>query len=78
MNNMHLSVTSVGLASTRITAIVPPSAGACSGEAFIATKDDTSFLVRPISPLMLKVYPYFDYASDPEHIFLEYTTFDAK
>jgi hypothetical protein len=29
----------------------PPSAGAFSGEAFIAVNDDASFLVRPGSPL---------------------------
>ncbi|KAK9983442.1 hypothetical protein SO802_032967 [Lithocarpus litseifolius] len=33
----------------------PPSAGAFSGEAFIATKDDTSFLIRTVSHLMLKL-----------------------
>ncbi|GMY17189.1 Glucan endo-1,3-beta-glucosidase [Fagus crenata] len=43
-------------ASTRVTTVVamnvlgasyPPSAGAFSGEAFIAVNDDASFLVRP-------------------------------
>uniref|UniRef100_A0A2N9G7A7 Uncharacterized protein n=1 Tax=Fagus sylvatica TaxID=28930 RepID=A0A2N9G7A7_FAGSY len=47
-------------ASTRVTTVVamnvlgasyPPSAGAFSGEAFIAVNDDASFLVRPGSPL---------------------------
>ncbi|XP_031273005.1 glucan endo-1,3-beta-glucosidase-like [Pistacia vera] len=87
MNNMHTAINSVGLVSTRVTAVIstqalaksfPPPSGEFSNQAFPAMNDVTAFLSRTGTPLMINVYPYFAYASDPKHISFEYATFNAK
>ncbi|XWS25215.1 hypothetical protein CRYUN_Cryun27aG0050500 [Craigia yunnanensis] len=66
MNNMHTTLTSIGLVSTRVTTIVStkvlaisnhPSAGAFSKEALVTMYDIAAFLSRTGTPLMLNVYP---------------------
>ena len=41
-------------------------------------KEVTSFLQQTGAPIMVNVYPYFAYASDPADISLEYATFRAQ
>ncbi|KAL6983223.1 hypothetical protein U1Q18_016614 [Sarracenia purpurea var. burkii] len=38
----------------------------------------TTLLKRTGAPIMVNVYPYFAYASDPSHISLEYATFRSS
>lgn len=87
MNNIYNALHAVGLVSTRVTTVVstailaksfPPSAGEFSPETFPAINDVVGFLSHTGSPLMINVYPYFAYASEPDHISLEYATFTAK
>ncbi|XVE95399.1 hypothetical protein REPUB_Repub02eG0093900 [Reevesia pubescens] len=87
MNNIHTSLTSIGLVSTRVTTIVstkilgiskPPSAGAYSKEALVSMNNVAAFLSGTGAPLMLDVYPFFAFAEDPEHISFEYATFRSK
>lgn len=87
MNNMHIVLDSVGLVSTRITTVVPmevlktfnpSSAGAFSEQSLTVMNDVAASLLRTGSPLMVNVYPYFAYASNPKQFSFEYATFNAK
>ncbi|KAF3445727.1 hypothetical protein FNV43_RR10903 [Rhamnella rubrinervis] len=87
MSNMHLVLNSVGLVSTRITAVVPmevlknfnpPSARAFSEQSLTVMNDVAASLLRTGSPLMVNVYPYFAYALNPKQFSYEYATFIAK
>ncbi|KAK9271114.1 hypothetical protein L1049_026703 [Liquidambar formosana] len=87
MINIYNAITSIGLFSTKVTTVqrmdilstsFPPSAGAFSAEAEAVMNGVASFLSRTGSPLMLNVYPYFAYASEPTHISFEYATLNAK
>lgn len=87
LNNMHIVLNSVGLVSTRVTTVVPmqvlqtfnpPSAGAFTQQCLNIMVDVAASLLRAGSPLMLNVYPYFAYKSDPKKFSFEFATFNAK
>ncbi|CAK9171729.1 unnamed protein product [Ilex paraguariensis] len=63
---------------TALASSYPPSAGAFSGQVVGVMRDVASFLSRAGAPLMINVYPYFAFASDPQHVSLEYATFRSK
>ncbi|KAL3532686.1 hypothetical protein ACH5RR_006207 [Cinchona calisaya] len=56
----------------------PPSASIFSPEAQSAMVDVITFLSIRGSPLMVNIYPYFAYASDPDHVRLDYVQFTAQ
>lgn len=72
-----IKVTTV-LAGTALAASSPPSAGVFTSEAAGVLKDIAQYLWHRGSPLMVNVYPYFAYASDPAHISKDYALFQAK
>ncbi|XP_023536560.1 probable glucan endo-1,3-beta-glucosidase BG4 [Cucurbita pepo subsp. pepo] len=55
----------------------PPSAGAFSATAIGPLKDITRVLGTSGAPLLLNVYPYFAYASNPQQISLDYALFTS-
>ena len=55
----------------------PPSAGAFSATAIGPLKDITQVLGTSGAPLLLNVYPYFAYASNPQQISLDYALFTS-
>ncbi|XP_027067313.1 probable glucan endo-1,3-beta-glucosidase BG4 [Coffea arabica] len=55
----------------------PPSASVFSDDAKGAIVDVLNFLTIKGSPLMVNVYPYFAYASDPVHVRQDYALFTA-
>ncbi|GFY96869.1 glycosyl hydrolase superfamily protein [Actinidia rufa] len=68
---------------TTVTAMIlassyPPSSGAFTGETIEVMRNVVAFLQRTGAPIMVNVYPYFAYASDPADISLEYATFRAQ
>ncbi|ERN08286.1 hypothetical protein AMTR_s00156p00025900 [Amborella trichopoda] len=65
--------TSIALDSLSIS--YPPSAGAFSTSVVAPMEIIASFLISTSSPLMLNAYPYFAYASDSQHISLDYALF---
>lgn len=67
------TVTTLILASS-----YPPSTGAFTGETVTVMRNVTAFLQRTRAPIMVNVYPYFAYASDPAHISLNYATFSSQ
>ncbi|XP_030531443.1 probable glucan endo-1,3-beta-glucosidase BG4 [Rhodamnia argentea] len=55
----------------------PPSSGAFSNEARADMVGIIKFLSNTKSTLLVNVYPYFAYASDPTHVKLDYAQFTA-
>ncbi|XP_057502297.1 glucan endo-1,3-beta-glucosidase-like [Actinidia eriantha] len=86
MNNIYNAIQSVGLSNTKVTTVTamilassyPPSMGAFTDETVEVMKEVTAFLQQTGAPIMVNVYPYFAYASDPADISLEYATFRAQ
>ncbi|KAK6941302.1 Glycoside hydrolase family 17 [Dillenia turbinata] len=79
-------VSELGL-STKITTVVggkvlgesfPPSASEFSDASVGYMRDILSFLSSTSAPLMVNVYPYFAYSSDPSHISLAYAQFTSE
>ncbi|KAJ0085100.1 hypothetical protein Patl1_08437 [Pistacia atlantica] len=87
MTNVHNALASVGLSNIFVTTVVsmaalsvsyPPSAGAFSNDAVDSMNSIAQYFANVGSgSLMVNVYPYFAYASDPDHISLDYATFKA-
>lgn len=86
MQNIQTAITSIGLTDTKVTtsfymaglaSSYPPSSGTFTNDVANVMKDVSSFLAQTGAPLMVNVYPYFPYSSDPQHISLEYATFQA-
>ncbi|KAA8523311.1 hypothetical protein F0562_009734 [Nyssa sinensis] len=75
-NLAGVSVTTV-LSAATLASSYPPSAGAFTAEARIDLINILKFLSAQGSPLMVNVYPYFAYASDPVNIRLDYAQFTA-
>ncbi|ESR47345.1 hypothetical protein CICLE_v10001717mg [Citrus x clementina] len=73
----QIKVTTV-LAGTSLASSYPPSAGAFTNEAAAVLKDIAQNLWHRGFPIMINVYPYFAYASDPSHISLDYALFQSK
>ncbi|ONH97607.1 hypothetical protein PRUPE_7G200500 [Prunus persica] len=55
----------------------PPSSGEFALEASSVMSGIVAFLAQRGSPLLINVYPYFSYASDPVNIRLDYAQFTA-
>ncbi|XP_030476080.2 probable glucan endo-1,3-beta-glucosidase BG4 [Syzygium oleosum] len=55
----------------------PPSSGAFADEARADMVGIINFLSNTSSPLLVNVYPYFAFASDPNHVRLDYVQFTA-
>ncbi|VVA95666.1 unnamed protein product [Arabis nemorensis] len=87
MKNMKAALTQIGisrtihvttvLATTALANSYPPSAGIFKPEITELVTEIASVLSSTDSQLMVNVYPYFAYASDPSHISLEYATFGS-
>ncbi|KAM0969910.1 hypothetical protein EV1_017851 [Malus domestica] len=76
--NLHgIKVTTV-LPGNALQSSYPPSSGAFTSEASSVLSGILSFLSAKGSPLMINVYPYFAYASDPTDVRLDYAQFTAK
>lgn len=86
MVNIKNALNSIGLTSIKVTTSIsmaglintyPPSQGAFSNEVVAIMKDVVNFLAQSGAPLMVNVYPYFPYSSEPQHISFEYASFQA-
>lgn len=80
LNDQNLNDITV---TTTVAAMVlgvsyPPSASVFSPEARGALLGVINFLSIRRSPLMVNVYPYFAYASDPDNVRLDYALFTAE
>ncbi|CAL5417341.1 unnamed protein product [Camellia sinensis] len=84
--NIQNALRSIGLTGIKVTTVTsiilassyPPSAGAFTSETTAVMRNVTFVLKQTGAPIMLNVYPYFAYASDPAHISLDYTMFSAR
>ncbi|RDX78390.1 putative glucan endo-1,3-beta-glucosidase BG5, partial [Mucuna pruriens] len=56
----------------------PPSAGAFTNEATNVLKQIATLLLQHGSPVMINVYPYFAYSSQPHDVPLDYALFKSK
>ncbi|KAJ7965627.1 Glucan endo-1,3-beta-glucosidase [Quillaja saponaria] len=72
-----IKVTTV-ISMAALAASYPPSTGAFTPEAANVLKDIGLTLWHHGSPIMVNVYPYFAYASNPGQISLEYALFKSK
>ncbi|GLU00996.1 hypothetical protein SLE2022_183250 [Rubroshorea leprosula] len=86
MNNVRNALMSIGLNVVKVTTVLPsnplsasylPSAGTFDSSITGIMSDIASILVQDGAPLMLNLYPYFPYSSDPDHISLAYALFRA-
>ncbi|KAA3453832.1 Glucan endo-1,3-beta-glucosidase [Gossypium australe] len=86
MNNIMNSLASFGLGTTKVTTVVPmnalstsypPSDGAFGSDITSIMTSIMAILALQDSPLLINVYPYFAYASDPTHISLDYALFTS-
>ncbi|KAK2974968.1 hypothetical protein RJ640_009127 [Escallonia rubra] len=87
MQNLQKILDDKGLAGISITTVVsgqtlansyPPSAAIFSAEARETLVQVLKFLSAQANPLMINVYPYFAYASDPDNVRLDYAQFTAS
>lgn len=72
-----IKVTTV-VGSNALASSYPPSAGVFTDEAASAFRDIAPILSQRGSPIMVNVYPYFAYASDPQHVSSDYALFTAN
>ncbi|KAI8003576.1 putative glucan endo-1,3-beta-glucosidase BG5 [Camellia lanceoleosa] len=86
MINIQNALRSIGLTRTKVTTVTsfgiiansfPPSAGTFTSETTEVMKNVASVLKQTGAPIMLNVYPYFAYASNPAGISLEFVGFNA-
>lgn len=86
IKNIKTALTEIGVSRIHVTTVIstnalansyPPSAGVFKPEITELITEIVSILSSTDSPLMVNVYPYFAYASDPSHISLEYATFGS-
>lgn len=66
------------LAMNALTNSYPPSAATFLPDLTEIMTEISSILSQTNSPLMVNVYPYFPYASDPSHISLYYASFKSQ
>ncbi|KAJ6681722.1 GLYCOSYL HYDROLASE SUPERFAMILY PROTEIN [Salix koriyanagi] len=80
------SLAAIGLANVTITTVIPgnalessfpPSAGAFSSDISDVMVSVAGILATSDAPLMINVYPYFAYASDPSQVPANYASFTA-
>ncbi|XP_038896614.1 glucan endo-1,3-beta-glucosidase-like [Benincasa hispida] len=72
-----IKVTTV-VAMTALEVSYPPSAGAFTATAAGVMKDIANVLGSSGAPILVNVYPYFAYASNPEQISLNYALFTSS
>ncbi|MCL7022893.1 hypothetical protein MKW94_004259 [Papaver nudicaule] len=86
MTNLYNALTNIGLDKVNVTTVVhgstlgtsfPPSASAFSPPVVDVMTQISTFLKLHGSPLMINVYPYFAYATDPKNIILASAQFSA-
>ncbi|OMO62928.1 Glycoside hydrolase, family 17 [Corchorus olitorius] len=86
MNNIRNALTTAGLPDVKVTTVLPmnalgasypPSAGAFTADVTATMTSVAGILAQQDAPLMINVYPYFAYSSDPSHISPEYVFFNA-
>lgn len=86
INNMQNALNSLGLGTIKVTTVVPtsvlgasfpPSNATFSPDNLQIMGDIISFLNGNGAPLLVNVYPYFSYASNPSDISLQYATFQS-
>ncbi|XP_021285106.1 putative glucan endo-1,3-beta-glucosidase GVI [Herrania umbratica] len=86
MNNIRYALSSVGLTGINVTTVLaatalgasfPPSAGAFASDITGTIASIAGILAQENAPLMVNVYPYFAYSSDPIHISAEYALFNS-
>lgn len=84
IRNIKTALTETGHSNIHVTTVLstnalansyPPSVGVFKPEITELITEIVSILSSTDSPLMVNVYPYFAYASDPSHVSLEYATF---
>lgn len=85
--NMQAALNSLGLGNIKVTTVVPtsvlaasypPSTGAFTADALPIIGAVISLLYGNGIPLLINVYPYFTYASDPTDVSLQYATFQSQ
>lgn len=85
MRNMRSALSSAGITGVQVTTVIssgalsasyPPSAGTFAVPDIMS--DICSVLAQDGTPLMLNVYPYFAYSSDPGHISSDYALFKSS
>ncbi|KAL6129414.1 hypothetical protein ACLB2K_072764 [Fragaria x ananassa] len=76
VHDKGIKVTTV-LSSSVLASSYPPSSGAFTLEAYSTMAGILAFLASTDSPLMINVYPYFAYKSDPGNVRLDYAQFTA-
>ncbi|KAK6257443.1 hypothetical protein QUC31_000902 [Theobroma cacao] len=86
MNNIRNALSSVGLTGVKVTTVLagtalgasfPPSAGVFASDITETITSIAGILAQEDAPLMVNVYPYFAYSSDPTHISAEYALFTS-
>lgn len=63
---------------TALSISYPPSAGMFNDDVSAAMSDISFVLRQHSASIMINVYPYFAYASDPKHISLDYALFKSN
>ncbi|KAK8483132.1 hypothetical protein V6N13_040195 [Hibiscus sabdariffa] len=87
MNNIWNALASVGLAQIKVTTVLPvnalgasypPSVGAFTSDVLETMTSIASILAQQDALLMINVYPYFPYSSNPSHFSTEYAMFTSN
>ena len=86
MNNIRNALASIGLTEVKVTTALPafalgtsdpPSAGAFRSDITATMTSIATILAQEDAPLMINVYPYYAYSSDPTHVSTEYALFNS-
>ncbi|AED92833.1 beta-1,3-glucanase 5 [Arabidopsis thaliana] len=75
--NLPISISTV-VAMWNLEQSYPPSAGMFTSQAREQLVPVLKLLSQTNSPILVKIYPYFSYASDPSSIRLDYATFNTE
>lgn len=87
MNNIQSGLNSAGLTNIKVSTVVsysvlgvsyPPSAGDFSSEATQLMTMIITWLAATNNPLLINVYPYLAFASDPQQVSLDFALFNPK
>ncbi|ONK61467.1 uncharacterized protein A4U43_C08F30220 [Asparagus officinalis] len=79
LREANLSVPVTTVVSTEVLgASYPPSSGSFSNSSASTMSSIISFLKSTNSPLLINIYPYFAYASNPSSISLDYALFTSR
>ncbi|EOA38146.1 hypothetical protein CARUB_v10009618mg [Capsella rubella] len=75
--NLPISISTV-VAMSNLEQSYPPSTGKFTPQAWEQLVPVLKLLSQTNTPILVNIYPYFPYATDPAHIRLDYATFTAK